>query len=104
MMSGGEAPRSTFLGIDNSAIMAWLGFAAIGTWTYFEIAGKQFTVMLTISVFAQALAFILLQLQISTSGSVAGISGRSLIMHALKLVCRLSTTLWLEGYLPVDKS
>merc|ERR1719387_699991 len=43
-------------------------------------------------------------MQISASRNVAGISGRSLIMHAVKLGCRLGTTLWLDGYLPTDKS
>merc|ERR550514_551955 len=43
-------------------------------------------------------------MQISSSRSVAGISGRTMVMHAVKLACRLSTTLWLDGYLPTDKS
>merc|ERR1719213_953038 len=84
--------------------MAWVCFVGIGAWTYHELAQKQFTAVLTLSVFAQALAFLLLYMQISASRSVAGISGRSLILHAVKLCCRLGTTLWLEGYLPADKS
>merc|ERR1719252_347431 len=88
----------------SSMLMAWVGFMGLGAWTYHEIALKEFTVILTLSVFAQALAFLFLQMQISSSKSAAGVSGRSLIMHAVKLVCRLSTTLWLDGYLPTDKS
>merc|ERR1719388_20717 len=52
----------------------------------------------------QALAFIFLQMQISTSGTVAGISGKALTMHAVKLCCRLASSLFLDGYLPTDKS
>merc|ERR1719160_628754 len=88
----------------NSMLMAWVGFVGIGAWTYHEIALKEFTAILTLSVFAQALSFLFLHMQISASRNVAGISGRTLIMHALKLCCRLSTTLWLDGYLPTDKS
>merc|ERR1719359_2490807 len=88
----------------NTMLMAWVGFVGIGAWTYHEIALKEFTAILTLSVFAQALSFLFLHMQISASRSVAGISGRSLIMHAVKLCCRLSTTLWLDGYLPTDKS
>merc|ERR1719158_879688 len=53
---------------------------------------------------AQTLSYVLLWIQISSSKSVAGISGKALIMQAIKLCCRLGTTLWLDGYLPVDKS
>merc|ERR1719359_704841 len=88
----------------NSMLMAWVGFVGIGAWTYHEIANKEFTAILTLSVFAQALSFLFLHMQISASKSVAGISGKSLIMHAVKLCCRLGTTLWLDGYLPTDKS
>jgi len=88
----------------NSMLMAWVGFVGIGAWTYHEIALKEFTAILTLSVFAQALSFLFLHMQISASRSVAGISGKTLIMHAVKLCCRLGTTLWLDGYLPTDKS
>jgi len=88
----------------SSMLMAWVGFMGLGAWTYHEIAQKEFTVILTLSVFAQALAFLFLHIQISASHSVAGISGKTMIMHAIKLCCRLSTTLWLDGYLPTDKS
>merc|ERR1719446_1394462 len=52
----------------------------------------------------QALAFNFLQMQISHSRSVAGISGKTLTMHVTKLCCRLGSSLWLDGYLPTDKS
>merc|ERR1719261_914882 len=52
----------------------------------------------------QALAFTFLQMQISESRSVAGISGKALTMHAAKLCCRLCSSLFLDGYLPTDKS
>merc|ERR1719473_1031015 len=84
--------------------MAWVCFVCIGAWTYHEIALKEFTAILTLSVFAQSLAFMFLHMQISANRSVAGISGKTLVMHAVKLCCRLGTTLWLDGYLPTDKS
>jgi len=87
-----------------NVLVGWLCFVGLGAWTYHELAQKEFTAILTLSVFAQALAFMFLYMEISSSKSVAGISGRTMIMHAVKLVCRLSTTLWLDGYLPTDKS
>jgi len=87
-----------------SAFMAWLGFVLVGSWVYHEIAEKEFTAILTLAVMVQALAFNFLQMQISESRSVAGISGKALTMHAVKLCCRLGSSLFLDGYLPTDKS
>merc|ERR1719326_510126 len=39
-----------------------------------------------------------------STGSASGISARALTLDALAICCRLSSTLWLNGYLPVDKS
>jgi len=90
--------------IHTNAFMSWLGFVVVGCWVYHEIAEKEFTAILTLSVMVQALAFTFLQMQISTSGTVAGISGKALTMHAIKLCCRLCSSLFLDGYLPTDKS
>jgi len=91
-------------GESSNMLIAWLCFLGMGAWIYHEIAEEMFTSILTLGVLAQALAFLLLYMQISASQSVAGISGRCLILHALKLCFRLSTTLWLQGYLPADAS
>merc|ERR1719491_2419183 len=52
----------------------------------------------------QCLAVVLLALQMVSTGSAAGISSRALSLDALAICCRLSSTLWLNGYLPVDAS
>merc|ERR1719287_234960 len=52
----------------------------------------------------QCLALVLLGLQMISSGSASGISARALSLDALAICCRLSSTLWLNGYLPVDAS
>merc|ERR1719199_715487 len=48
----------------------------------------------------QCLALVLLGLQIMSTGSAAGISAKGLALDAFALCCRLSSTLWLNGYLP----
>jgi len=60
--------------------------------------------VLTVAEMLQCLALLLLAAQVLTSGSVAGISARAIGLEALALCCRLSSTLWLNGYLPVDES
>merc|ERR1719181_102653 len=52
----------------------------------------------------QCLALTLLALQLLATGSAAGISARAQSLDALAICCRLSSTLWLNGYLPVDAS
>merc|ERR1719230_2188141 len=102
--SGGKFESCDPSSMGNNALKAWVGFGALGLWVFHIIAEGEVTSILTLSVFAQALSFILLWMQIAVSRSVAGISGKALIMQAIKLCCRLGTTLWLDGYLPMDKS
>jgi|Transcript_80654 hypothetical protein len=68
------------------------------------VADGEFSAILTLSVMLQTLALALLAIQVLLSGGVTGISAKTLVMDALALCCRLSSTLWLNGYLPVDAS
>jgi len=87
----------------SSKMMAAYGiFAATGLAVYHFIAEGEFSAILTMSVIMQCLAVVLLGLQSLSSGSAAGISARALALEAGSIVCRLSSTLWLNGYLPVD--
>merc|ERR1719498_545615 len=68
------------------------------------VADGAFSAILTLSVMLQCLGVVLLGLQVITTGSAAGISAKALKLDAIALCCRLSSTLWLNGYLPVDAS
>ena len=70
---------------------------------YHMVADREFSAVLTMSVMFQCLAFMLLAVQL-LSGSAAGISAQSLKLEALALCFRMSSTVWLEGYLPMDKT
>jgi len=84
--------------------LAYTGFGGCALWVYHVVAAGELTALLTVSVILQCLSFVLLALQVATSSSAAGISARTLGLHALSLCCRLSSTLWLHGYLPMDAS
>jgi len=71
---------------------------------YHCIAARQFSVVMTFSVMFQCLAVVLLGLQSLSSKSASGISAQALVLEALSLGARLSSTVWLDGYLPVDKT
>jgi len=64
----------------------------------------SFSAILTVAEMLQCLALVLLAAQVVVTGSVASISARAVGFEAMALACRLSTTLWLNGYLPVDES
>eukprot|EP00931_Biecheleriopsis_adriatica_P020992 TRINITY_DN1386_c0_g1_i1.p1 TRINITY_DN1386_c0_g1~~TRINITY_DN1386_c0_g1_i1.p1 ORF type:complete len:282 (-),score=50.03 TRINITY_DN1386_c0_g1_i1:42-887(-) len=71
---------------------------------YHFIANGEFSAILTLAVMMQCLGFGLLAVQVLLTGRCTGISASALILDALALCFRLSSTLWLEGYLPVDAS
>merc|ERR1719327_2517020 len=52
----------------------------------------------------QCLGMVLLGLQMISTGSASGISAKALSLDALAICCRLSNTVWLNGYLPIDAS
>jgi len=60
--------------------------------------------LLTLSAGLLALAFMLLVLKVHGQSNVSGISTSMLAMYACTLILRLSSTLWLNGYLPADST
>lgn len=68
------------------------------------LASGEFSAILTLAEIFQCGAFITLAVQVVLSGSCAGISAQSLMLEAAALCCRLSSTTWLDGYLPNDSS
>ncbi|CAJ1430864.1 unnamed protein product, partial [Effrenium voratum] len=79
-------------------------FIAGGLAVYHFVANGEFSAILTMAQMIQCLAFVLLVLKSWSQGTVAGISAKCLMLEALAFACRLSSTTWLNGYLPVDAS
>merc|ERR1719375_1351155 len=71
---------------------------------YHLVAKGEFSSLLTLSAVFQCLAFSLLGIQVLSARSFQGISVKSLQLDAIALGCRLSTTTWLNGYIPFDAS
>merc|ERR1719183_633534 len=89
----------------SSQILAAYGLFILGAGAIWHlVADGEFSSILTMSVMLQCLAVALLGLQVLSTGSASGISARALMLDALGLCCRLSSTVWLNGYLPVDAS
>jgi uncharacterized protein with PQ loop repeat len=89
---------------DLRILVAYLLFFGLAGSVWHFVANGEFSAILTMAEMLQCFAFIILAIQLMTSRSAAGISVRSLGFEAASLVCRLSSTTWLNGYLPVDAS
>jgi len=84
--------------------LVYVVFVTIAVFVYHLIAEGEFSSILTLSAIFQCLAFSLLGIQALATDSVQGISAKSLQLDAIALACRLSSTTWLEGYLPNDST
>jgi hypothetical protein len=80
----------------------YMVFGAIAFIVHHLYANGQFSSILTLSAIFQCLAFSLLAMQVLSTGKVSGISAETLKLDAFALGCRLSSTTWLHGYLPLD--
>lgn len=85
-------------------VVAYVLFIIFAWAIYDFVADRAFSAILTLSVMVQCLGISLLCIQLLSSGSASGISAGSLILDAVAFGCRLSSTTWLNGYLPVDAS
>jgi hypothetical protein len=64
----------------------------------------DFSSIYTLGIAVQCLAFYLLNAKVDQQKSVSGISAKTLQVYVLVFVCRLTSTLMRNGYLPVDQS
>jgi len=69
-----------------------------------QFTDHDFSLVLTTSAGVQCLGFFLLSLKVKRNRSVEGLSSKTLEMYVLFLVTRLTSTLFKNGYLPVDRS
>jgi len=87
-------------------VAAYALFLAAGVMLYYVLRHTQdaFSAVITVAEMLQCLAVILLAAQVISSGSVSGISARTVGLEALALILKLGSTLNYNGYLPVDES
>jgi hypothetical protein len=80
----------------------YVTFLVIAAAVYFTIAAQEFASIQTMACMSQCLAMVLLSVHVLDGKGTEGISIQSVVLHVLAFVCRLSSTTWLNGYLPVD--
>jgi len=82
----------------------YVAFITVAVLVFHWIAEGEFSGVLTLSAIFQCLALSLLGFHALSTGSAQGISAKSLQLEAVALACRLSSTTWLDGYLPSDQT
>merc|ERR1719454_797700 len=102
-MQGRDATKMN-QGTPPQVVFAYVVFIVMAGAIWHLVAEGAFSSVLTMSVMMQCLGVVLLALQVMLTNSASGISAKTLTLDAIALICRLSSTLWLNGYLPVDKS
>jgi heme/copper-type cytochrome/quinol oxidase subunit 3 len=92
-------------GTQNSWVsIVYLAFLFLAVLVYHWMAEGEYSGVMTLSAVFQCMAMCLLGVHALSTGSIHGISAKSLQLEAIALVCRLSSTTWLQGYLPADAS
>jgi hypothetical protein len=85
-------------------VVIYLVFAVGAYSVYHHVAEQEFSSILTMGVIVQTLATVFMCLQVLTSGRATGVSASGLTLDAIAVALRLSSTVWLNGYLPTDKT
>ena len=85
-------------------IAAYVIFGIVGFAIHHFVAGGAFSSIITMSSLVQCLGVSFLCIKVASSGSAEGVSAGALKLDAFAFAFRLSSTTWLNGYLPVDRS
>merc|ERR1719310_1881456 len=88
--------------IDTSTVAVYLGAFAGGALVWQSFHDLGLSTFITLAVAVQCFGYTCLRLKIAQQRSVAGISAQTLILQAASCALRLSSTTWLQGYIPVD--
>jgi len=89
---------------DPATLLAYVGGLLLVFVTYEGLSDKDFSVVLTLGSLTQCLAFLQLSIKASRVQSFDGISTGTLEIYAVALCTRLCSTLYLNGYLPLDRT
>lgn len=86
-------------------LVVYAGSIVFAPIVYHVLSDKEFSAVLTFGVLLQLLGLVFLTLQQQPESNFpVGFSAQTLSLYAVALVARLSSTLWLNGYLPLDRT
>jgi len=115
MASNGElsalAKKSESVGCEKCAtlvhptvVSVYLIFAAVSAYTMKYLSDRDWSSLIAVDYALQALATVQLLVHVITTGKMKGISVGMLQALTMSYALRLSSTVWLQGYLPMDRT
>jgi len=87
-----------------TVVSVYLVFAAMSAYTIRYLSDRDWSALIAADYALQALATVQLLVHVLTTGNMKGISVGMLQALAMSYGFRLSSTVWLQGYLPVDQT
>jgi len=84
--------------------MAYCWFGLTATVVAEQFSDQDFSAVLTLSAGVQCFGLLLLVYKVATTKTVSGLSARSLEMYVVFFLFRLSSSMFKNGYIPVDRS
>merc|ERR1719191_1718192 len=85
-------------------VFAYLWFGLTTTVVAQQFSDQDFSAVLTLSAAVQCFGLLLLLYKVHTTKTVSGLSARSLEVYVLFFLARLGSSLFKNGYIPVDRS
>ena len=85
-------------------IFFWSAIITVILLIFIFISSKDFSFFLVLSSLVQTCAFLIILVKVTNYQSCSGLSANTLICYAILLFARLTSTLFLPGYLPSDSS
>jgi hypothetical protein len=85
-------------------LFAYLWFGVTTTVVAEQFSDQDFSAVLTLSAAVQCFGLLILLYKVHSTKTVSGLSARSLEMYVMFLVARLGSSLFKNGYIPVDRS
>merc|ERR1740138_691665 len=85
-------------------VSAYLWFGMMTGYVADQFSDQDFSAILTLSAAVQCFGLLLLNYKVAKTKTVSGLSARSLEMYVGFFLFRLSSSLFKNGYIPVDRS
>lgn len=83
-------------------VIFWVILLVTSLIIFLCLSDKEFSFFMVLSAIFQMSSFIIVTMQVYNYQNASGISLNSMICYMIVLLCRLSSTLFYNGYLPAD--
>jgi len=90
------------VGVSTGVVCAYITLAFMACLACYAAFGEDPSSIVTTAAAAQCVGIFFLCMQVLSNQTATGISAKALMLDAFAISCRLSCTLWNEGYLPVS--